>query len=353
MHDYVVSLKESDGSKLKQQILPDNNYLWSQYLREQYILEQQEAEDMYYHGGGDSGDSTSPAPSLAEFPSIANLPVDAYSGVYADQNKIIVIGLTENGNIYTTLDNGNTWSTKTGPGGSMGVLRVTSDGALWLASRGDGGGTYKSMDGGTTWSIKSDLKFPNNLYVSTDGIKIFVSAEARASIYSTDGGDTFTESSQGSFYTVVNGTPDGSKIVLCKYPTNTTGPGYSLDYGATVDYWNVTSNTLWNSVSISDDGNTIVAIAASGGVWFSINGGTDWVQSLAEFVFATTVIDPSGLSMAVATSAGVIYVSKDYGSTWNQLTAIMSGGPGQLSTIVNNTTLYINTLNNCYQIPLL
>jgi len=68
INDYVTSLKETDNNKRNQPVLPDNNHLWSQYLKEQYLIEQQEAEDMYYHGGGDSGDSTSGSENVPSAP---------------------------------------------------------------------------------------------------------------------------------------------------------------------------------------------------------------------------------------------------------------------------------------------
>jgi len=52
--DYLVKLKEYDASKRSHTVLPSTDHQMKAFLKEQYLLEQEEIET-YYHGGGDSG----------------------------------------------------------------------------------------------------------------------------------------------------------------------------------------------------------------------------------------------------------------------------------------------------------
>jgi len=62
--DYLAKLKEHDSSRRSLPVIPPTNHQMKQFLKEQYLLEQEEIE-MYYHGGGDSGgESVSDRPPM-------------------------------------------------------------------------------------------------------------------------------------------------------------------------------------------------------------------------------------------------------------------------------------------------
>ncbi|MEZ4888155.1 MAG: PKD domain-containing protein [Chitinophagales bacterium] len=150
------------------------------------------------------------------------------------------------------------------------------------------GGVWKTTDGGLTWSsttdalptlgvssILVDYNTPNTVYIGT-GDRDAGDAPGLGVMKSTDSGDTWVSSNTG-----MNNKTVGMMVM---HPTNPS----------------------------------IILAATSGGIYKTINGGTNWTLEQSGN-FKDIEYKPSDPNIAYATASGNFYRSTNGGDSWTQL----------------------------------
>ena len=212
------------------------------------------------------------------------------SGISAD-GQTILVGTYE-GRLYLTTDGGMNWA-ETQPAGDTDILwncvTVSGDGLTMLAGI-EGGRLYLSADGGNNWSEKQPAGDNDQLWISLavsfDGTTILISCDGNNSMYlSTDQGL--------SWKTTGYDTPDP------------------------VPY-------TW--VSMSSNGNYMLATNQNEYIFISGNGGETWVSvdvALDWWEWVSASMSADGSTMIAATlndnqSNGRVFISTDYGVNWTE-----------------------------------
>lgn len=168
---------------------------------------------------------------------------------------------------------------------------------------------------------------------SADGTKVFA-CQYRSLIYiSTNSGSSWTAhtvNSSSHIWTSITTTPDGSKVFVTENP----GSIYiSSDGGST---WAASTaagtNRHWSDVAASADGSKILAGVDNGYVYVSTDAGVSWQEKAITNIprrWSAVASSSDGSRMAAAWRSasyingtwsyqGRIYLSADYGATWNQ-----------------------------------
>lgn len=166
---------------------------------------------------------------------------------------------------------------------------------------------YVSADSGATWvSVYANLGYLYGVAMSADGLAILAA-------YSGNGSQGIRKSSNGGINWSFLGAP------------------LAYDYAATNYGWNV-------SISMSDDKQKIIVLAATGGSSqpyygsaYSLDGGISWSLSSQPMPFGISypkhVSSPNGQFMVGHDNNGnskSLYGSADYGQNWSEYSA-----PGQ------------------------
>ena len=111
----------------------------------------------------------------------------------------------------------------------------------------------------------------------------------------------------------------------------------------------------WTSVASSADGNRLVATPAGGQIFFSNNGGTNWVMIssfLDSLQWTSIASSADGSRLAVVNSPGSIYNSTDSGMLWEQCallpslswTCVASSADGsKLVAVANGGLIYTSS----------
>ena len=263
------------------------------------------------------------------------------------------------GYIFTSSDNGATWSKNTTAYGynvgSMRILDVTCSSdftklgycinqytSTWICG---GAGLYPSLDGGTSWNFISSY-ISDVISVSPDGstylaganINQMYSTSTSAIHYSTDGGTTWTASTSSgthSWYDLV-WSSDGSVAVAAPTDGSIT---ISKDKGVT---WTATGSASadWRSVAVSPNGSRMVAVdhngTTGGYIYLSADGGATWspLTSAGSKLWLSVAMSADGSTIAAGTDGGYLYTSKDSGSTW---VAHVGMGSGTWNSIICNS----------------
>jgi hypothetical protein len=152
---------------------------------------------------------------------------------------------------------------------------------------------------------------------------------------------------------------DGQYVVACAYGGNIY---YSETYGTS---WIVASQpdtvttANWNSVSISGSGQYAVACADGGNIYYSNTYGQSWTEATqptsleAGAIWSSMSMSNTGKYVVACVQNGNIYYSNTYGQSWSASTAVSSSwrtisisGSGQYAIASNGTLAYYSTLNN-------
>ena len=144
---------------------------------------------------------------------------------------------------------------------------------------------------------------------------------------------------------------DGSKLAgyTRSGPSYRLGPGNiwtSSDYGHT---WTEVTNTTadWMSITSSDDGQYVAAVAEEGGIWTSTDFGASWSSNNNHSSSSTNNFnkEPTKNKYKDICSSGdgskllavgrnmLFWISSDYGATWTEVMDTANGGT--LSTDIN------------------
>ena len=251
--------------------------------------------------------------------------------------------------LYTSPDLGVTWTAL--DDGTWPLLVVTdiavdpNDSQTILVST-DGAGINRTTNGGTSWDTgiggTSALAAQSIRFAPGSSTELFSGETSLAVWKSSDGGDTFAESSNGiselPLFAIASSPTDPSQIAVAFQGNNSGGVFSSSDGGVT---WVVESAppTRYSKVGYSPDG-TLYAISSgpssvapeglyrreSNGSWTSLgpDQGTLYESDLASLRFS--INDPNlillgGSDFGVAGFAVTVWRSTDAGATWTKVYA--------------------------------
>ncbi|MES2763371.1 MAG: T9SS type A sorting domain-containing protein [Bacteroidota bacterium] len=262
-------------------------------------------------------------------------------------------GLGYGGGIFTSSNNGATWSSAS-YGLNLGTnvkyinaFAVSGD-TIYAATDYS---TFKSTDNGASWVVLSSMPNVNSIAVNSPNIYL----GTNAGLYiSTDNGSTFTKKiiptfpssyivssvavngssiyafvnntmllsgNNGSTWTSINsGLTGGTKTILINgtsiFAAGAAGVFLTLNNGAS---WSAVNNGLTNTSvnSIAAAGGTIYATTNGGGIFYSTNSGSNWF-SMNNGLFSLNVYSlfSNGSDFFAGTDIGVFY-SANSGSAWN------------------------------------
>ncbi|MHB8579983.1 MAG: T9SS type A sorting domain-containing protein [Ignavibacteriaceae bacterium] len=259
-------------------------------------------------------------------------------------NNILYAG-TSSGGVYSTTDEGNTWTSISSAFQSFDVRSLCFNPSGEFFAGTFGGGVYKSIDGGTNWSAingsgssqLTDLNvyavaaLENNVILAgTNGDGIFTSTDDGSTwnqTLVTSNGlvvNTFMSDKNGNIYAGTNGTNSGSN-----------GVDLSADNGSS---WTSTGLANINVVSLTLGlYNKLFAGSGYGeGIFSSSDQGKTWVSPVlnSNNILALTM-NQSGTLFA-GTEANGVYASIDNGANWIQVNNNLTD-PDILSLAVNNS----------------
>lgn len=239
--------------------------------------------------------------------------------------------------IYKSTDGGYTWQelpNTTSYGGKQ--IRVSSDTGWVYVNNNDG--IYRSKDGGSNWEKVFDQYVAGFDMVSTHPSNLYAT-NSNGMIVSTDHGETwetfkgnnFPDSGYSIYFTVSPADPDN--IMLQQYyDTYKYTCYYSNDGGHTWDtinidktgHWNGTSGSSYHSFAWSPVYKNTVITSGWGGVYKSINGGSDFFWSNAGF---NSICGGGGINFSVNNPEILSTASQDFnggystdsGKTWSYI----------------------------------
>jgi photosystem II stability/assembly factor-like uncharacterized protein len=190
--------------------------------------------------------------------------------------------MTTQGSIYTSSDSGATWTQQTNlsnkwyqwiytPKGGNGQ-RIITPGNIGLGPD----NLYVSNDYAVTWTIigTKGAQYFQQPIISQNGNIIYTGVLNDYAYRSTNGGATWTQQGIARGRTSLDGSSDLRYMIQ---GVDARDVLYSSDYGAT---WTNFNSTLgwgdWYAVSISEDGQKLMACKNNVAVYTSTNAGATW-----------------------------------------------------------------------------
>jgi len=222
----------------------------------------------------------------------------SWEGVASDStgDKLIacesISGLTHVGIVQTSIDGGNSWTTRT-PSGADRIWRdadISDDGSTLIvcaeSSGGVGGRIWISTDGGVNWTETQPTgnvdRVWNRVTLNSDGTKILAAVRGGKVYRSTNGGANWSEI-----------TPTGSS-----------------------------ENKNWSVLELSSDGNFVMAGIYAGRVYISTDGGDNFNETqpagnvTKSWNYGTCDADGSHLGL-ISEGQYYAYISSNQGVSWD------------------------------------
>ncbi len=108
------------------------------------------------------------------------------------------------------------------------------------------------------------------------------------------------------YYVIGDGIPDGTTLLY----TNTPAPANN--------WVPVTSPGVqnWSGSACSSDGTRMIAVTNGGFIWTSADSGATWTQRATSQNWSSCCSSSDGSTLAAVVQDGLIYLSTDYGVTW-------------------------------------
>ena len=228
-------------------------------------------------------------------------------------NKLVAVDY--NGQIYTSIDSGLTWTAQAS-GNQYWYSVVSSADGSKLAAAVRGGQIYTSVDSGVTWTAQaSGSRSWSSLACSADGSKLVALEQGGQVFTSIDSGATWTAQASGgirNWYSVASAA-DGSKLVAA---VNGGQLYTSTDSGLTWTAQASSGSRNWYCVASSADGSMLVAGVASGQLYTSTDSGLTWTARESNQVWISLGSSADGTKLVAVVQGGQIYTSVDSGLTW-------------------------------------
>ena len=300
-------------------------------------------------GGGEAWVTTDGGDSWTD--RSAGLPGNPLNAVVYDGTRLLVGGGLLFGSqpvgLYESTDLGVTWNPLhdgTWPILVVEDIAVDPNDAARIFVAIDGGGVNRTTDGGATWQIgvggTQALAGRSIRFQPANSQELFLGTSSLAVFHSTDGGDTFVQSSQGisrlDLFSIDANPLDPDELAVAFQGANDGGVLSSTDGGAT---WLLESAppTRYSNVHFAPDG-TLYAISSGpstvaqeglyrredNGSWTPLgpDQGPLFESDLDTMRFS--VNDPNlillgGADFGVAGFEGTIWRSSDAGLTWTKV----------------------------------
>ncbi len=265
----------------------------------------------------DRGKSWTPKNNGLSNPYVSCLEVmgsDLYAGSsrYDSWQRNYVVDIdrsTDRGSTWTSVNNGIEGPLR-GCGGITAF--AVRDGSLFATTL--GWGVFRSTDHGSSWAnVDSGLTSSIVECVAASGSSLFVGSSQGVSI-SYDNGSTWKGTSDGISGTQVEGIfADGENIYAA-----TWGGGIFRTSDAGQN-WRAANEGLGNANTLGFARNSDrLFVGTSNGVYFSTNNGESWTFSgLGDHYIQC--LAPCGTRTFAGSVPGGIFVSDDYGITWDSL----------------------------------
>ncbi len=279
-----------------------------------------------------------------------------WQSVTSSSNGNNLAAVANDGSLYTSIDSGQSWTPRSSAGTRFWTAVASNHEGTKIAAVVGSGFIYTSSNSGASWTERSTPgeRYWTAIASSSDGTKLFATATAVSNpggiFTSSDSGVTWTEL-QGAGnrnWTAIACSDDASKL----FATDGGGEIYtSTDLGVT---WTATSavsyvtstgplagSNAWSGISSSSNGSVLAAVVGGGGgspgyVYISTDSGVTWdeIQELDKTNWGSVTVSDDGQTLVVAELGGYIHISKDAGTTW---TAQTSAGEGNWSSLVTNS----------------
>ncbi len=219
---------------------------------------------------------------------------------------------TENGGVYKSGDNGDTWSREVSGLPNMPRIEELKEvsGTLYAAIYQNG--IYISEDEAVSWTaLNTGIENITFRSFIIDGSNIYGSNANGGVYFSSDDGESWSEKSSGI------STIDFNDFTVFK--SEVYGGGASVyktsDQGDTWEEVTITGLDANGASAMTSTASTIYLGGFSGGIFTSSNG-TDWTKSTLDVSGTITSMGVSGDSVYLTTGSGKIYFSNDNGVNW-------------------------------------
>lgn len=229
---------------------------------------------------------------------------------------------------YKSTDSGVTWTALPLGNASWNAIRMSGDGKVMVAGS---NGLRISRDGGVNWSAGAGNAAGGSWGAasSADGKTQFFGGSGYGAV-SRDNGATWSKTLSTSNVTYSSAISGDATKMLAGLNVYTTNLYRSTDSGVTWASFNAPwapSNGYGAAAAYSVDGSKLVVGNNGGYLYTSTDNGTTWTKLTSAGSRSWQSLDMSADGMKiVATAAGAnnIYVSTDFGVTWNTVGASQS-----------------------------
>lgn len=235
--------------------------------------------------------------------------------------RLLWYGLTVYLLLLVTMSAQAAWEPITGPrGGSVTSIVSTGD-RIFVGTMGDG--IYVSSDGGETWTASTNGLHNSDGYHLNFALLVYALTVSGTNVYAATWAGAFVSLDEGGSWTPVNNGFTGM-IYVDPHVTSIAAQG-SILFASTsegVAYTSADEGTNWTPVSSLSTGFEVLATAgadifagSSSGIFVSHDGGVNWSTTSSEVRNVCTIV-ASGSTVIVGTRYYGIYVSSDNGITW-------------------------------------
>ena len=221
-----------------------------------------------------------------------------------------------------------------------------------------GGNIFVSNDNGQTFSKKGPVKQWNSICMSNDGQYQAATTIEKGKIYiSNDAGENWNEANVPELqYSQVSMSDDGQTLLAAPYGSNLM---ISVDNGETWTSDSTSKSTSWYGCAISGDGSVRIGIVNGGNIfiwksttnkWEAVGGQTNFYWCVATDNVGKYITVPIRNAKKIDDSK--IFLSSNSGAKWQQIaeklkyTAVAMSSDGKYQVIVSSEgTIYFSQNN--------
>jgi photosystem II stability/assembly factor-like uncharacterized protein len=215
------------------------------------------------------------------FTKISTIPNGAYGVAMSANGTKMFAAHRDSAIVYASTDSGATWTSYANSVGTANnyAACMSGNGSVWMVGA-YGGSVYTSTNNGSSWSTNSTLGVQNwwSCFISNDGTKRLTLPWTGALRYSSDSGATWsTSTTTVSDAYCLGSSDDGSKVIIGSrngyylYRSTNSGASFSVSLSAAT-----TGNSPVYGCSSSGDGTRLVAVTNGSKVFVSTDSGATW-----------------------------------------------------------------------------
>lgn len=239
----------------------------------------------------------------------------------SDDGNTMLAGIREN-NIYLSIDAGTSWTTLSGPSGSIGSLPTTTQTWWSVAMSGDATKMLASAQTNIYFSQNSGVTWTN----------VVTSAQPYSGLISSFNCYVLNISGDGSKFIALGANGVNYGINISNNGTFWYNPSASGNSGAGLPANSIlgTSSTTWQTYSSSGNGIYTLAGNSSSYLYLSNDGGYGFMALSANGNLTGTknwkgsAISTTGQYMLAVAYNESVYYSNTYGSYWYQISGLAS-----------------------------